>query len=371
MSKFNTERFLRMMTLTRRHDSVGEEVFVDKYILPLNPEIKRVTCHTPGNNHQDEIGAYVVEVADNSGAVPPILFSAHVDTVHSPTAPEIQVIHHDSENGYVYKDDGIPLGADNAAGCAVLMHMIENGVPGAYIFHRGEECGGVGSQGMADDHEEWLKRFKWAIAFDRRGTDSIITEMMVGQTASEKFAEKFAELLNADTRFSYRPDPTGSFTDTANYAHIIPECTNVSVGYDHEHTKDETMDLWHIEQLAEKLVQVFARGPEVIGLPVVREAKAPVWSKGWWGDSFYLSPKGNGNDLYDFYDADSVVSAGFKEVADFVRSNWASDVAALIMDLAERVQELEQNLAEQDMETYRLHDDVHGDSMEPWDRWEK
>ena len=30
----------------------------------------------------------------------------------------------------------------------------------------------------------------------------------------------------------YATDPTGIFTDTANFVDIIPECTNISCGYE-------------------------------------------------------------------------------------------------------------------------------------------
>jgi hypothetical protein len=35
----------------------------------------------------------------------------------------------------------------------------------------------------------------------------------------------------------------GVFTDTANYIELIPECTNVSCGYQNEHTGKETLHL--------------------------------------------------------------------------------------------------------------------------------
>lgn len=355
---FDKERLLAMMQLTRKHGTEGESIFIERYILPMNPVVKSVSGLTQegGNNHQTAaVAAYIVEVPDDSGHVPPILFSAHVDTVHAADAPVKQEIVYDEESGYVYKTDGMVLGADNAAGCAVLLHMIECGVPGAYIFHRGEEVGGIGSAAMARHHADWLKRFKWAIAFDRKGNDSIITQMMTGETASDEFADAFALLLNNNTRFNYGPDETGTFTDTANYAHIIPECTNVSVGYAYEHTKDEILDLWHVKELAERLVDVFGHGFE---LPVVR-TPAPARSMfggGWWGDEFFMD---------ESFSADDVLSMGFKSVADYVRNNAARDVAMLIMDLAERVQELEEE--REDAKALGWYNETYGVTKEAWD----
>jgi hypothetical protein len=37
-------------------------------------------------------------------------------------------------------------------------------------------------------------------------------------------------------------DDQGLFTDSLEYAHLIPECTNISVGYDRQHTNRESQD---------------------------------------------------------------------------------------------------------------------------------
>lgn len=336
MSEFNVARTLDMMRLTRAHGSDGEVRFIREFLYDIFRQRKPKVFSDGGG----EMLAFVVEIPDKQGVVPPILFSAHTDTVHSLKDPVEQEVIYDEESGYVYKNDDIPLGADNAAGCAVLMHMIESDVPGAYIFHRGEERGGIGSEGVKKHQAEWLRRFKWAIAFDRRGTDSVITEMFCGETASTEFALALAAKLNEDSGFGYKPDDTGSFTDTANYVGLIPECTNVSVGYDFEHSKNETLDMWHLQKLCVRLVEIFKDGPE---LPVVREAREPTprwsgtYSFGTADDTFYLDPR----------DAHEVLGMGYKNIADWIRASPPQDVADLVFTLAERVAELEE--AEEEM----------------------
>jgi hypothetical protein len=49
-------------------------------------------------------------------------------------------------------------------------------------------------------------------------------------------------------------DPTGVFTDSANFTELIPECTNVSVGYFNEHTHDELQNITYLEKLAKACV---------------------------------------------------------------------------------------------------------------------
>lgn len=334
MTKFNQERLLAMLTLSRRHGTEGEMQFIKRYIEPLNPQVMR--------NKEAVPMTYVVEVGNPNGYVPDILFSAHTDTVHPFDAPVVQEVIYDAECGIAYKPKGdtTPLGADNAAGCAVLLHMIENNVPGVYVFHRGEEVGGIGSSFMAREHAEWLRRFMWAIAFDRRGTSSVITEMMVGRTASDEFAEKLSSLLG----MQYAPDNTGTFTDTANYAHIIPECTNVSVGYDNEHSGYETLDMWHVEELAAQLVKVFGMGDAP--LPVERDPKKSVSAFEWFDSEVTF---GFGSTC----SASQVLSMGYKQVVDFIKESDARDVADLVFELAERVAELEEAEQEQNYDRER------------------
>ena len=53
------------------------------------------------------------------------------------------------------------------------------------------------------------------------------------------------------------PSSGGSFTDSANYTHLIAECTNVAVGYFDQHTAREKFDLeWLERHLIPALIKV-------------------------------------------------------------------------------------------------------------------
>jgi hypothetical protein len=130
----------------------------------------------------------------------------------------------------------------------MLLHLLKSNVPAYYIFTRGEECGGIGAGHLAEHHKDLLAEFDRAVAFDRRGTSSVITHQMVGRTCSDKFAEALSDALGTDT-LMYAPDDTGSYTDTAEFIGVIPECTNISVGYEREHSANETLNLEHFLDL--------------------------------------------------------------------------------------------------------------------------
>lgn len=316
-----------MLGTCRAHKSEGELMFINRHVIPYAPRIMR-------DPKTQDILAFVVDVAGEGGTPVPIMFSAHTDTVHSPDAPTTQTPDYDEATGIVYKTDKMPLGADNAAGCWLLMEMIDAGVPGTYVFHRGEEKGGIGSRGLVENYPNWLAQFRWAIAFDRRGTQDVITHMFCGRTCSDAFAQELASKLNRVNALTYRPDDTGLFTDTANYRYHIPECTNVSVGYDDEHSGWETMDVWHLEKLRESVIAAFINGCD---LPVERgvdDVDEPEFSS-----SFYLG----GSEVWSVETADDVLGMNFKDLAEWVATTDENDVAALLYTLAEMVKVSEEN----------------------------
>jgi hypothetical protein len=201
---------------------------------------------------------------------PRVLWSCHTDTVHAKggrqnvvwTSPSIIALHPSQAK------PGMCLGADDGAGMWILLHMIAAGVPGLYIFHAGEEVGGIGSSYIAKERRHLLENIALAVAFDRKGKGDLIYSQMVGDTGSPQFARAFSDLLNdAMPGFAYAPCDMGSFTDTANYADIVPECVNVSVGYDREHGPRETLDFSHLSRLKTAMLKI---GAQVALLPTTR-----------------------------------------------------------------------------------------------------
>jgi hypothetical protein len=83
----------------------------------------------------------------------------------------------------------------------------------------------------------------------------------------------------------YSPDDTGVYTDTAEFTDIIPECTNISVGYDHEHSQQECLNINHYELLSQAVLQVqwdklpTDRDPTV---PEYKEYKYATGMTNWW-----------------------------------------------------------------------------------------
>ena len=260
----------RALSAKRPHNTPAVSDFTEWLFNNLPPVLKGFTSvDGAGNLH-----------VDNRIAGSRTLFIAHVDTVHREVgANKIR------KTKAMWFADGAPLGADDGAGVAMLMHMIHSGINGYYIFSQGEECGGIGAKFVSKD-VNLLSQFDRAIAFDRRGVDSIISHQGWGRCASDTFCQALADALNLhDENLMYMPDDTGVYTDTAEFVDVIPECTNISVGYNSEHSQQESLNIHHFVLLSEAVLHVewdklpTDRDPTV---PDYKSSKYDTGGTAWW-----------------------------------------------------------------------------------------
>jgi hypothetical protein len=205
----------------------------------------------PKGYKEDGFGNFYIEVGSNSST----MFTCHLDTADR----QQKVVRHIIDGDIIKTDGSSILGADDKAGMTVMLNMIEKEVPGLYYFFIGEERGCVGSSRLSRNWKssEFSNRITKCISFDRRGTDSVITEQLYGVCCSIGFAKELSNRLNS-TKYDlkYSPDPTGIYTDSAQFTTLIPECTNISVGYYNEHTHSEKQDIKHLEKLSRAVCEI-------------------------------------------------------------------------------------------------------------------
>lgn len=198
----------------------------------------------------DSYGNLILDI----GEAPHILWSAHLDTVH--TVAGRQRIYANGKRIMTLpgRKGFLPncLGADDGVGIWLLCEMVKAGIAGRYVWHQNEEHGGLGSSHIVDTRSAVLDGITIAMAFDRRGTQDVITHQFGGRTASDAFALSFATALDKAGLGGYRPEH-GIFTDTANYADTLPECSNLSCGYANEHHTNEVVDVVHVLKLRDAL----------------------------------------------------------------------------------------------------------------------
>lgn len=303
-----------ILSWPRKHDSLPEMQFT-KWLRDWAKE--QAKGDAPVAVETKSLGCLAVHVYRRSKGGEELLpsstlFSCHVDTVEGAT-PFTAGADKKDEHGYMgprktleYDKDfgtvalakdsiGGSLGADDGAGVWLMMKMIEARVPGTYVFHRGEECGGLGSSEMSRKDKEWLSKYEIAVAFDRHDTFEVITHQRGGRCCSEKFADALCKRLNSKG-MAYEPSNRGVFTDTANYRSIIAECTNIAVGYDRQHGVNETLDFAHLNALLNAVCAI-----DWDSLPVDRDptvVEAPQYGMGY-GRGVYQGNWGyGGSDLF-------------------------------------------------------------------------
>ena len=290
----------------RPHGSEAEQAWITTFILPKLPATTPHFIDGAGNIHLD------MRTAGKRKGKARTLFVAHTDTVHREDGRQTCTI--DKKN---FLRVGNPkktncLGADDGAGVIVLLNLIAAKVPAYYIFTRCEERGGLGAKHLVDSYALLLAEFDRAIAFDRKGTSSVITHQGWGRCCSDTFADALSEGLSGLTTM-YAPDDTGVYTDTAEFVDIIPECTNISVGYTDEHTTREALDLGHLQALINRVLSIDWEALPVDRDPTVKEKESP-WAYDWFKRSDYPiahDPSHNSiysytPSVYDIYDEDNM-----------------------------------------------------------------
>lgn len=280
----------------RRHDTPSEAAFNDwleaKCRALIAPHVGA------GVSRRTRLKHVVVEIPEfdkaGRGVMSDVLFSCHVDTQDGgsqqpPTPGAVvrenglrQKLIYDAFFGHIALDLKDPhaggcLGADDGVGVWIMLRMIEAGVPGSYVFHRGEECGGISSNAAKVEDAKWLERHSAAIAFDRPWYDEVITHQGGVRCASDKFADALAKEINKNDPggiFAFKPSPRGVFTDTKNYRGLIAECVNVGVGYERQHGREEFQDYGHAKALMEACLKV-SWGT----LPIDRDPEEDAWDR--------------------------------------------------------------------------------------------
>lgn len=241
----------------------------------------------PSNLETDEFGNKYFQIGEN----PTCMFTSHLDTATQANT----VVNHVFEGALIKTDGKSILGADDKAGVTIMLHMIKNKVPGLYYFFLGEEVGCVGSKKLSTKCQtNKIEGITKVISFDRRGNDSVITFQASSRCCSDTFGDALAKELNkAESTFSYKTDPTGVYTDSAQFTRIYPECTNISVGYRNEHTSSEQQDIDHLDILAKACILVDWESLPVERDPSKYESRYDYddyeWYGGYGGYSRYSS----------------------------------------------------------------------------------
>ena len=227
--------FLSLVTKTYPHGHEDE-------VLQFLPSLKK-----------DEVGNYYKIIGSN----PETMFTSHLDTADRKQTDTnlYSMIENDQE--YIVTDESTILGADDKSGVTVMLYMMSHNIPGLYYFFIGEERGGIGSNKLSTIYTkvDYLKNIKRCVSFDRRNYHSVITSQLGRRCCSDEFGTALCKEYNKNG-LDLSLDPTGIYTDSASFIDDIRECTNISVGYFHEHTGQEYQNMNYLISLCEASIKV-------------------------------------------------------------------------------------------------------------------
>lgn len=159
----------------------------------------------------------------------PILLVAHVDTVFNYGE---RLILHDSRHNIIWSPDG--LGADDRAGIAAIIEILNRGLKPHVVITNGEENGATGAREAANEID--FPKLKFAISLDRKGSKDAVYY----GCANKEFKE-YIESFGFKTGI-------GTFSDISIICPTIGIAgVNLSIGYYLEHTYSEFLmvEVWH------------------------------------------------------------------------------------------------------------------------------
>ena len=249
------ELFLKLTEYTIPH---GKEFILKKYL--------------PQNIQEDGCGNYYLKIGESK-----TIFTCHLDTA----CAKFEKVNHIFDGDFIKTDGTTVLSGDDKNGMAILLYMIYRNIPGTYYFFQGEESGMIGSNCILNLNKEFFLQYDKMISFDRRAYHSVITHQLGRRGCSQEFAQALSDELNYHG-FNYQPDSTGIYTDSETFIGTIPECTNLSVGYFHEHTRNEKTDIVFLENLAKSVCLINWEELPTIG--VNNKYTKNHWD---WGEDIY------------------------------------------------------------------------------------
>jgi|GEM_PF-5941420 len=239
----NLGNLIKILRIKRPSSSSGQEKLAQAI---KNSAVKNASIIVESNLYM------VFQVEDPvDGQYTPRAFVAHMDTMHRKEGENPISVTVDK----IFAVNSECLGADDGAGCWILLEMIFAKVPGYYIFTKNEECGGKGAQQLFMDQKgsSWFSEVSWFIEFDRKGQSDVIYEHFTGPCASLVDAKAICDLLSP---LGLKPCDRGCYTDIAEFACETVACVNLSVGYEAAHTEKEYLDLNYIKKLRNLVISV-------------------------------------------------------------------------------------------------------------------
>lgn len=212
----------------------------------------------------DDYGNVMGRKAFRTGHGPTILLNAHLDTARS-FCEDRRIV----KEGAIWRSSAGILGADDRAGLAVLLETIKrlhatdfNGTV-KIICTVEEEVGLVGARHV---EESFLWDVDAAFVLDRKGSGDIVTSCGGYEAFCEEAFGEWVEQTAIQYSHGDWACTTGGSSDARIWASRGVQTVNLSVGYQMEHTDDETLDVDACYETVNVMAGVFAEARVLKGV---------------------------------------------------------------------------------------------------------
>jgi hypothetical protein len=238
------------------------------YIIGMEDEVYEK--YLPKTLTRDSYDNYFIKIGESK-----TMFTCHLDVVGKEKKQVMKEYFLKEGRRFVKSVGETVLGGDDKAGVVILLNMIEHNIPGLYYFFMGEEVATLGSKKVTKNKPELFKDYIRCVAFDRKSYGSIINRQMGKICCSNAFANSLADEFRK-TGMEFKIDPFAVWTDSALFMGLIPECTNLSVGYFNEHKHIEEQDLDYMVELANAATKIDWESLKVERTPAPYDTPEPV-----------------------------------------------------------------------------------------------
>jgi putative aminopeptidase FrvX len=180
-------------------------------------------------------GKYILLIATKNQRKKRTLLNSHLDTINDSYNIKLESVSCYDDFYYLNKKDkGVCLGADDRAGVWIMLKLLKaNNTNYNYLFTCDEERGGVGVDNFVGSQiATKLQDFTTCVVgLDRRGSNEIATYNRDNSDLNACFlSEGYSNFV-------------GSYSDCATLSDFYRvACVNLSIGYNNEHTRQETLD---------------------------------------------------------------------------------------------------------------------------------
>lgn len=190
------------------------------------------------DHYRDRAGNLLATL--HCGEGPTILLSAHMDT--------FEAFHPDrtiQTDGTILTNSSGILGGDDRAGIAVILETLDRapktnfcGTLKVALTVKEE----IGCQGALQIDPDFIQDIDAAIVVDRRNTRDIVTSCGSTPFCDDAYGQLFEQAGVLAGMDDWCTTPGGS-SDARIFAEYGIPSVNLSVGYNHEHTSDEYLDI--------------------------------------------------------------------------------------------------------------------------------